>query len=318
MSRGHFEKQNTRNWNAFKRALFDVDRRKRLDDAAGFLSLYRRVCQNLALARTRHYGADLEARLNRLALRGHQHLYSRRLGVWSRIVTFIGSGFPNAVRRNHWFLWASLVLFGLPFVGFILAIQLEPDLAYSVLPPEAIREMEGMYDPSTPMQASADQRAFMFGFYVYNNISIAFRTFAAGLACGIGSLYFAAYNGVVLGAVSGHLTQIGYGSKFWPFVIGHGSFELTALVLATQAGLKIGWSLVAPGQRTRMRALLEETKDSMGIVYGFTGFLVIAAFLEAFWSPWPFIPPTVKYAVGTLLWASVLGYLAFAGRGHEP
>ncbi|MEZ6183389.1 MAG: stage II sporulation protein M [Planctomycetota bacterium] len=319
MSRGHFEKQNTRSWNAFKRALFDVDRRKRVGDAAEFLSLYRRVCQNLALARTRHYGADLEAQLNRLALRGHQHLYARRMGVWSRIVHFVGAGFPQDVRRNHAYLWASLILFGLPFVGFIVAIQLQPDLAYSVLPPEALRGMEQMYDPAQAgktMGASVDERAYMFGFYVYNNVSIAFRTFAAGIACGVGSLYFAAYNGVVLGAVSGHLTQIGYGETFWPFVIGHGSFELTALVLATQAGLKIGWSLVAPGQRTRGRALLEETKDSMGIVYGFTAFLVIAAFLEAFWSPWPFIPPAVKYAVGSALWAGVISYLAFAGRGQ--
>jgi uncharacterized membrane protein SpoIIM required for sporulation len=212
-----------------------------------------------------------------------------------------------------------LILFGLPFVGFIVAIQLQPDLAYSVLPPEALRGMEQMYDPAQAgqtMGASVDERAYMFGFYVYNNVSIAFRTFAAGIACGVGSLHFAAYNGVVLGAVSGHLTQIGYGETFWPFVIGHGSFELTALVLATQAGLKIGWALVAPGQRTRGRALLEETKDSMGIVYGFTAFLVIAAFLEAFWSPWPFIPPSVKYAVGSALWAGVIGYLAFAGRGQ--
>lgn len=48
------------------------------------------------------------------------------------------------------------------------------------------------------------------------------------------------------GAIAGHLTDIGYGQTFWPFVIGHGAFELTAIALAGAAGLKLGWALLAP------------------------------------------------------------------------
>ena len=42
--------------------------------------------------------------------------------------------------------------------------------------------------------------------------------------------------------------------------------------------------------------------------------LVIAAFLEAFWSPLP-IDAASKYAVGGILWLAVIGYFVFAGRG---
>jgi hypothetical protein len=48
--------------------------------------------------------------------------------------------------------------------------------------------------------------------------------------------------------------------------------------------------------------------------------LVIAAFLEAFWSPSALVPDIVKYAVGGTLWVLVLAYLLFlgrGGRGHE-
>jgi hypothetical protein len=52
----------------------------------------------------------------------------------------------------------------------------------------------------------------------------------------------------------------------------------------------------------------------MPLVYGFTTMLLIAAFIEAFWSSTTWPPAVAKYAVGAVLWAAVLGYFAFAGR----
>lgn len=48
-------------------------------------------------------------------------------------------------------------------------------------------------------------------------------------------------------------------------------------------------------------------------------FLLLAAFIEAFWSSTTFATPDIKYAVGAGLWALVLGYLQLAGqRQHAP
>jgi len=48
-------------------------------------------------------------------------------------------------------------------------------------------------------------------------------------------------------------------------------------------------------------------------------FVVLAAFIEAYWSSMTFAEPTVKYAVGAALWLLVLSYLLLAGRGaHAP
>src|SRR3546814_17553290 len=43
--------------------------------------------------------------------------------------------------------------------------------------------------------------------------------------------------------------------------------------------------------------------------------LLFAAFAEAFWSSTGSIPGPVKFAVGGVMWALVLGWLALAGRG---
>jgi uncharacterized membrane protein SpoIIM required for sporulation len=152
-----------------------------------------------------------------------------------------------------------------------------------------------------------------------NNIGIAFQTFASGLLFGLGSLFFLLFNGLMIGAVAGHLTQIGYGETFWSFVIGHGAFELTAIALAGGAGLKLGWALLAPGRLPRSEALRLAAGRSVRLVGGVIVFLLLAAFIEAYWSSMTFAAPTVKYALGAGLWLLVLSYLLLAGRGaHAP
>src|SRR5690554_5515281 len=175
--------------------------------------------------------------------------------------------------------------------------------------------MEVMYVNSevTCAVRESDSNFMMFGYYIYNNIGIALRTFGAGAVLGLGSIFVLFYNGVVLGTVSIHLSNLGLAENFWTFVIGHGSFELNAIVLAGAAGLKLGCAPLWPGRKSRIRALRDTAHDSLGLVAGFFGMLVIAAFIEAFWSAKP-MPSEIKYAVGAGLWILVFGYFIFAGR----
>jgi uncharacterized membrane protein SpoIIM required for sporulation len=136
---------------------------------------------------------------------------------------------------------------------------------------------------------------------------------------GLGSVFFLIFNGLVIGAVSGHLTEIGSGQTFWSFVIGHGAFELTAIALAGAAGLQLGWALIAPGQLTRGESLRRAARKSVQMLCGVMIFLLIAAFIEAYWSSTILIAPWVKYLVGAILWILVAAYLSLAGRAyHAP
>jgi len=117
--------------------------------------------------------------------------------------------------------------------------------------------------------------------------------------------------------VTGYVRQMGFGPQFFPFAIGHGAFELTAIVLAGAAGLRLGLALLAPGSLSRGRSLLLAGRTAIRILYGAAGMLVIAAFLEAFWSPMP-QPAATKYGIGAILWLSVFVYLTFAGRPDGP
>lgn len=325
MKQSLFESRHQQQWQTYAQQLEQLEQGKaKAGEMADFPHQYRRLCQHLALAQQRGYSSYLVDRLQQLALRGHQQLYRHRSQLAAKMLAFLLADFPCLVREQWRFvLIAGLLFFG-SLVGIALLVYLFPDLIYSIVSAQQVAEMQGMYDPAASRLGRAAERAasedwMMFGYYVMHNIGIAFQTFAAGLLFGLGSVFFLIFNGLVIGAVSGHLTDIGYGQTFWSFVIGHGAFELSAIALAGAAGLQLGWSLIAPGRLARSEALRLAAHKSVRILCGVIVFLLIAAFIEAYWSSTTHIEPWLKYLVGTALWLLVAVYLIFAGRTrHAP
>lgn len=320
-----FEQRHSADWQDFAKRLDQLEQGKvEREDSASFASDYRRICQHLALAGERGYSSHLIDQLQQLAMRGHQQFYRHRSHLGAQIIRFVIAGFPRLVRREWRVVLAGSLLFFGSLLGMGLLTWLFPDLIYSLMAPDQVRDMEQMYDPAARRIGRFAERDsgddwVMFGFYVMNNIGIAFQTFASGLLFGLGSLFFLLYNGLVIGAVAGHLTRIGYSETFWSFVIGHGAFELTAIAFAGAAGLKLGWALLAPGRLRRSQALRQAAGQSIQLVAGVILFLLIAAFIEAYWSSMTYAEPTIKYWVGGGLWLLMLAYFLLAGRDrHAP
>jgi uncharacterized membrane protein SpoIIM required for sporulation len=288
-----------------------------LSDAA-VPARYRRLCQHLALARDRQYSPDLVDRLNALALRGHHLLYGASGGRRQRGMEFVRSGFPRAVRQEGRFVFAAAALFFGPFLAMVAALQYFPDFASFVLAPERIAQFNEMYDPANPRLGTrgSDTDFAMFGYYVWNNVRIGFQTFAGGLLFGIGTVYYLAANGVVIGAVAGYVTQIGFAVPFYSFTVGHSALELTAIVISGAAGLKLGSALCAPGARSRRSALIATAGTAVRLMWGAAGMFLLAAVVEGFWSPVTSVAFAAKMAVALVLWIMVIGYLALGGRGH--
>ena len=325
MKQSLFELRHQAGWQRFAERLDALEKGKA--PAASdetFARDYRSICHQLALAQERGYSSHLIDPLQLLAMRGHQQLYRHRHPLGAQLLGFVLAGFPRLVRTEWRLVAIASVLFFGSLIGMGLLVHGFPDLIYSVIAPEQVAEMESMYDPQSSrigqtLERAADADWMMFGYYIMHNIGIAFQTYATGLLFGLGSLFFLFFNGLTIGAVAGHLTGIGYGQTFWSFVIGHGAFELTAIALAGAAGLKLGWALLAPGALRRGEALRQAAKVSVQLIYGVMLFLLIAAFIEAYWSSMTWPGPTIKYTVGVTLWALVIAYLVFAGRTrHAP
>ncbi len=284
-----------------------------------FPSTYRQVCQHLALARSRQYSQPLLDKIGNLVLAGHQQFYRPKTNLKEKFFALLLVKLPQTIRQE-WILMAiSSVLFMGSLITTLIAIQINPDLTYSIVDAGNVAEMEQMYRPDSHARASdtreADSDVLMFGFYIMNNTSIGLRTFASGLLFGIGSIMILLFNGLTIGTVAGHLTQLGYIETFWGFVSGHSAMELIAIIISGAAGLKLSAALLRPGQRSRLRALKENARIALIMMYGATAMFFIAAFIEAFWSPRTFIPVNIKYTVGILLWVLVIAYFCLCGRG---
>lgn len=326
MKQSLFEQRHRGEWKRFGKRLEQLEGGKQEDAgrAEDFASEYRGICQQLALAQDRGYSSQLIEQLQQLAMRGHQQFYRHRSHLGSQLLGFLLAGLPRLVRAE----WRAIAYASLLFYGSLLLMGLLvyafPDLVYSVLSPERVADMEAMYAPDARRLGPLAERGAadnwqMFAFYVMNNIGIAFQTFASGLLFCLGSLFYLLFNGLTIGAVAGHLTQIGYVQTFWSFVVGHGAFELTAITFAGAAGLKLGWALLAPGRLSRGEALRQAAARAIGLVAGAILLLLIAAFVEGYWSSLTRFAPAVKYAVGAGLWLLVGSYFLYAGRRtHAP
>ncbi len=313
MKQQSFEKQHQASWDAIEKLL---DNSSSEQNSIQLSEHYMQLCQHLSLAKQRMYDTALIERLNKLVLRLYRELYRYQKGGRLNLFSFLMYRFPLSIYQHRFYILVSFLVFVLPGIIAGLWIYLDDLAVYSVMDATDVRHLEEMYDSSAGKlgrERESDTDIYMFGYYIMNNIGIAFRCFAGGLAAGVGTLLVLFYNGLQIGAVAGHLTRMDFIDTFYPFVVGHGAFELTAIVFSGAAGFRLGYSIINPGSLSRLNALHKAGLEVIPLLYGTILMLVIAAFLEAFWSSSTVIPVHVKYTVGGIFWLLVILY-SFSGK----
>ena len=316
MKQQSFEEQHQQSWQAIESQLDKPDKNQ---DSERFTESYMMICQHLALAKQRLYDPALVDRLNNLVMRLYRELYRYRSESRLNFYAFLVRDFPLTIFRHRYFIALAILVSVVPGLVAGMWVYFDDTAIYSVLDSGSVRQMENMYDPAARVlgrERESDTDIFMFGFYIQNNIGIALRCFAAGILAGVGTLFVLFYNGLHIGSIAGHLTRLDYVETFYPFVITHGAFELTAIVFSGAAGFKIGYAVLQPGSFKRLDAIKLAGREAVPMVYGILLMLVIAAFIEAFWSSSTTLPVNVKYIVGSICWLMVLLY-CFSGRRHE-
>lgn len=326
MKQQTFEHLHAKFWDEFETALEQYIKRGTSKTYSStysderFVNDYRLVCQHYSLAKSRSYSNNLIDRLHALAMGGHQVLYKRNNIPLGRILNFITTEFPVAVRREYKLMFISILLFFGVLIASAGLIVAKPDLAYAVVGEGQLKSVESMYDPAKRdnigRKRDSDSDILMFGFYIRNNTGIGLGTFASGIIFGVGTVFILLFNALYIGVISGHIINVGFIDTFYPFVVGHGSFELTAIALAGCSGLKLGMALLSPGRYSRFDSVRIAALNIMPIVIGMMGMFIIAAFIEAFWSSSTFLSNETKYITGAILWAFVILYFLFSGRGR--
>ncbi len=317
MNREQFISQRRQDWQRFEKLLKKSERSRTPkfdgEEVSEFSRLFRSLSYDLSLVRSRDWGLGISRYLNDLLARGHNGFYRSPPGTLRAVIEFFVSGFPRLFRENLSYFWVALALFVVPGLISGFVVYHNPSLAGRIMTGGQLMQFEEMYSAEIKRETGTGFESAMAGFYVYNNVGIAFRCFATGIFFGIGTIVFLIFNSIFLGTVTGFLMAQGHSERFFSFVISHGSFELTAIVISGAAGLVIGRSIVHPGRYTRWDALRIRGLVGVQLALGAGAMLLVAALIEGFWSP-SGIPNEVKYVVGAILWVLVIVYLSFAGR----
>jgi uncharacterized membrane protein SpoIIM required for sporulation len=314
-TRDDFVKQREAEWQELARLLDEHALGRQTAVTISRLALlYRSLCADLMQAPGLGCGADVIDHLNALAGRAHNVLYAAQSSRRVALLRLFTLGFPQAVRESATFMLGSAGLFVLPLVVGILGAMSSPDFAHAVLPAEYLEEAREAYSHGFSGGRDLGTDGAMAGFYVYNNVGIAFRCFATGILFGLGSVFFLVYNGLVTGTVMGHIMLSGNGTNLLTFVSGHAPFELGAIIIAGGAGLCMGHAVVETRGHTRLGSLRARAPRLTALVLGTTGMLLVAAAIEAFWSPSRASNPA-KWGFSALGVVSLTSYLVGAGRG---
>ena len=315
MKQNQFEAANAALWQEIA-AILDGSQA----DRRALPALYRRLCQCLALCRQRGYSPAVADYLQKMVGDCHRALYGAAVQRANTLLRWMLVEFPCRVRAEWRLLVvAVLAVFGVG-IGIGLLVWHDPQLAYSFMSADELSNMRKMYQPSAHKvgRGGSEGDVLMFGHYIWNNISIGFRTFAAGVFGGIPALLSLAFNGMHIGVIGAWLSKDpATRHMFWSFVITHASFEVTGLVLSGVSGMKLGLALIHPGRLSRGHALHAASEKMFPVIVGAALLTFLAAFFEAFWSASVAIPIQVKYGVGALCWVLVIGFFVFAGRGKQ-
>ncbi|MEJ7797992.1 MAG: stage II sporulation protein M [Solirubrobacteraceae bacterium] len=239
--------------------------------------LYRGAAADLALARRGHPGDPIVARLESLVARARQAVYAEEPRRGS-LRTFFARTYWVRVRERPLPLLLAIALLLVP-AALAAAWALQDSGAAVGLVPGRFR---GAVEPVGDTGMTAAESAAFSSTVMTNNIQVTLLAFAAGILFGLGTALVLAYNGAVLGAVAGGAIANGNGIGFAEFVTAHGIIELSCIAVAAAAGMRMGFALVAPGVRTRSRALVEEARTSIVIVLGTVPWVILAGLIEGF------------------------------------
>jgi uncharacterized membrane protein SpoIIM required for sporulation len=145
-----------------------------------------------------------------------------------------------------------------------------------------------------------------------NNWLIAAVCIAAGIS-GFFPVWIVYQNAVSVGVLAAIMAEHGLLDLFFQLISPHGLLELSAVLVSASVGLRLFWTMLVPGARTRVRALAQEGRAAITIGLALIVVLLASGLIEAFVTPSGF-PWAVKDAFGIIVAAAFWLYIFVVGR----
>jgi uncharacterized membrane protein SpoIIM required for sporulation len=284
---------------------------RRLDgrESDELVERYQRVATHLSVIRTAAPDATVITYLSLLLSRARNRSGAARPSTWRGVRTFVTERFPAALYRLRWW-WIGTAL-GNVVATFVMMWWLldHPDVEQSLISSRDVDQLVNHDFSGYYSQYAATH----FAAQVWtNNVWVTALCIALG-ALGLPVLYLLLVNVANLAVVGSIMTRHGHGPQFWALILPHGLLELTAVFVAGGVGLRLFWSWVEPGDRTRAESFGHEGRTAATVALGLVGVLAVSGCIEAFVTPSP-LPTWARIGIGLLAEATFLAYVFVLGR----
>ncbi|MFI6567655.1 stage II sporulation protein M [Streptomyces sp. NPDC050534] len=292
-------------------ALLKRQRRLSGAEADELVTLYQRTATHLSLIQSSAPDPQLTGRLSQLVARARSAVTGTRRASWRDVTRFLTHGFPAAVYRSRrW--WVPTALLS-TVVAIVLGwwIGTHPEVQATIAAPSELRELTrpgGQYETYYSSHPAASFAAQVWT----NNAWAAAQCLILGVFLGLPVLWILFQNMLNLGVGFGLMSSAGRLDTFLGLVLPHGLLELTAVFVAAGTGLRLGWTLIDPGPRSRRTALAEEGRAAIGMAIGLALVLFVSGAIEGFVTP-SGLPTWARIGIGVAAEVAFLAYVFVLG-----
>ena len=292
-----------------------IKRRRSLSGAEvdELVELYQRVSTHLSTLRSAStIGSDslLIGRLSSLVARARSAVTGAHAPLSSTFVRFWTVSFPVVAYRTwRWWLATAVVFFGVVSV-IACWVAGNPEVQSAIGTPSDIDELVNHNVESYYREHPA--AAFALQVWV-NNSWVSAQCIAFSVLLGLPIPIVLFQNAANLGLIAGLMFQAGKGGILLGLLAPHGLLELTAVFLAGATGMRLGWSVISPGDRPRGQVLAEQGRGVVSVAVGLVGVLLVSGLIEALVTP-SSLPTFVRVGIGIIAEVGFLSYFGYFGR----
>jgi uncharacterized membrane protein SpoIIM required for sporulation len=292
-----------------------IKRRRSLSGAEvdELVELYQRVSTHLSMLRSAHtIGSDsvLIGRLSSLVARARSAVTGAHAPLSSAFVRFWTVSFPVVAYRTwRWWLATAAAFFAVVVV-IACWVAGSPEVQSAIGTPSDIDELVN----HSVASYYSDHPALAFALQVWvNNSWVSAQCIAFSVLLGLPIPYVLFNNAANVGLIAGLMFHAGKGGILLGLLAPHGLLELTAVFLAGATGMRLGWSVISPGDRPRGQVLAEQGRAVVSVAVGLVGVLLVSGLIEALVTPSP-LPTFVRVGIGIVAEAAFLSYIVYFGR----
>jgi uncharacterized membrane protein SpoIIM required for sporulation len=292
------------------RRLEELVGRRRLSGAESdeLLDLYQRVSTHLSVVRSASPDPSLVSYLSALLARARHTATGSRTTTLRDVGRFFTQTFPAALYGTR--RWWLATMIG----SIVLAVVVG---AWAVQHPEVFTQQMTRAEIDAYVNTDFEHYYSEYPHHEFatlvwtNNAWVAAQCIALGVL-GLPVLFVLAQNVISVGIAGALMVSHDRGSLFFGLILPHGLLELTAIFVAAAVGLRLFWSWIEPGARTRLDALAAEGRTAAGIALGLVVVLFVSGGIEGFVTP-SGLPTWARIVIGVVAEALFFAYVYVVG-----